>query len=350
MKDLENHDWKMLVSAICTLNSDFDTQTLEERTMSAAAEVVGADSVAFTGFRPDGVFADMVWENSDGYSAEEMEVFAAYVHENPLLRAFFAEKRKETLAITDLMPRREFERTGIYNEFYKLGGVTNQLVTPMRISDELVITCSINIASSDFSERDKAILTLIAPHLANAIRNAFAYQRLSGALETEGCGIVAFGSDGKAVYVSEFSRLLFRKYFADEKLREDGLPSSLVGWLDGTRSVDRLGEYTPPPLPLKRSSRDGEMTVRLDTNRQIGEQTLMLEEKRQPSSQIFELLGLTPREAEILLCITQGKSDSVIALLLGTSIRTVHKHVEHIYVKLGVETRTAAMLRGFELI
>jgi len=57
--------------------------------------------------------------------------------------------------------------------------------------------------------------------------------------------------------------------------------------------------------------------------------------------------GLTPREEEVLLWLATGKTDGDIATLLDISRRTVQKHLEHIYVKLGVETRTAAVMRGF---
>ena len=51
---------------------------------------------------------------------------------------------------------------------------------------------------------------------------------------------------------------------------------------------------------------------------------------------------LTQREAEVLAWLAKGKTNRDIADILGMSPRTVNKHLEHIYVKLGVETRTAA--------
>lgn len=75
----------------------------------------------------------------------------------------------------------------------------------------------------------------------------------------------------------------------------------------------------------------------------------MLEEKKSVSPEMFEVLNLTKREAEILFLITRGKTDDVISTLCRISRRTVHKHVEHIYTKPGVETRTGAMLRALEL-
>lgn len=56
----------------------------------------------------------------------------------------------------------------------------------------------------------------------------------------------------------------------------------------------------------------------------------------------LEDYGLTPREREVLFWIAEGKTNSEIAIVLGLSSHTVHKHVDHILLKLGVETRTAA--------
>ena len=53
-------------------------------------------------------------------------------------------------------------------------------------------------------------------------------------------------------------------------------------------------------------------------------------------------LGLTDREAEVLVWISYGKSNNVISDVLSISPRTVQKHLERIYEKLGVETRAAA--------
>lgn len=56
--------------------------------------------------------------------------------------------------------------------------------------------------------------------------------------------------------------------------------------------------------------------------------------------------GLTPREGDVMHWLSRGKTDAQIAALLEISPRTVHKHLEHVYVKLGVETRTAAVMRA----
>ncbi len=63
----------------------------------------------------------------------------------------------------------------------------------------------------------------------------------------------------------------------------------------------------------------------------------------------FAALPVTPREREVLSWLAAGKTDKDIGQILGMSPRTVQKHLQHIYEKLGVETRTAAVVRAMEL-
>ncbi len=67
----------------------------------------------------------------------------------------------------------------------------------------------------------------------------------------------------------------------------------------------------------------------------------------QPLEQAF---GLTPRVAETLLWLAQGKTNGDIAVILGISESTVKKHVLEIFEALNVETRTAACLQALEAL
>jgi len=64
----------------------------------------------------------------------------------------------------------------------------------------------------------------------------------------------------------------------------------------------------------------------------------------------LEKLGLTPREAEVLLWVAQGKTNSDIGTILGAAESTVKKHLHAILEKLGVENRSAATLRAIEAL
>lgn len=68
--------------------------------------------------------------------------------------------------------------------------------------------------------------------------------------------------------------------------------------------------------------------------------------KKATAVSVFKKLGLTRREAEVLLWIVRGQSNVEIAVILHISPLTVKKHLEHVYTKLGVKTRLAAAVRA----
>ena len=64
---------------------------------------------------------------------------------------------------------------------------------------------------------------------------------------------------------------------------------------------------------------------------------------------VLAALGLSPREAQVLAWVAEGKTNGEIGIILGARPRTVAKHLERIFRKLGVETRTAAAASALSL-
>ena len=65
---------------------------------------------------------------------------------------------------------------------------------------------------------------------------------------------------------------------------------------------------------------------------------------------LVKALGVTPREAEVLLWVAQGKSNADVAAILNMSEKTVKQHLGNIFAKLGLENRNAAALRVIEVL
>ena len=100
------------------------------------------------------------------------------------------------------------------------------------------------------------------------------------------------------------------------------------------------GEATP-----RRSAADGRtLTARRLGEVGMGETMWLLSVGRGSEAETSRLASaaLTPRETEVLSWIAKGKTNRDVAEILGMSPRTVNKHLEHVYEKLGVETRAAA--------
>ena len=72
-------------------------------------------------------------------------------------------------------------------------------------------------------------------------------------------------------------------------------------------------------------------------------------QSRTRESHGFAALPITAREREVLTWLAAGKTDREIADILNANPRTIQKHLQHIYEKLGVETRTAAVMRAMEM-
>jgi DNA-binding CsgD family transcriptional regulator len=164
-------------------------------------------------------------------------------------------------------------------------------------------------------------------------------------VDAAGTGVVLFGRTGDMVFSTRRSRALLADYFGARETG-DRLPDPVLRWVrreDEAFASD--GGVPRPRLPLIVAHDGRRLSVRLASA--DGRQMLLLEERHvRLDPEKLAPLGLTRREREVLAWIAMGKSNDEIASIIGTKSGTIAKHLEHIYQKLGVETRTAAALRA----
>ena len=125
----------------------------------------------------------------------------------------------------------------------------------------------------------------------------------------------------------------------------DGCPQGLLSWLRGRGQTQE-----PNSLTHRHGSLALEFTWRGRASG--GECLLALQAQRvnSPTPLLAQVLGLTPREAEVLWWATNGKTNRDIAEILQISIRTAEKHLQHVLDKLGLETRTAAAAAALRVV
>lgn len=111
-------------------------------------------------------------------------------------------------------------------------------------------------------------------------------------------------------------------------------------------------DHTPGQLPAALKQGTPSLLVRRFAERGRDDLTMLVLEEADasPGPAALMQLGLTAREAEVLYWVAQGKSNPDIATILGAGVRTVHKHVENIFRKLGLETRNAATLAAIGIL
>lgn len=164
-------------------------------------------------------------------SAEDRAAFDRHFHVHPLVRYHAYQRGANTQRISDSLPLEQFRRSALYNDYYRRIRIDHAMALPIYVRDGLLVSFVLNRTRRDFTDRERALLDVLRPHLARIYRKASA-----------------------------------------------------------------LG-------------------------------------------------GMTAREAEVLRWVAAGKSDAQIGAILRISARTVQKHLQNVYEKLGVENRTAAVNR-----
>jgi DNA-binding CsgD family transcriptional regulator len=164
-------------------------------------------------------------------SADDRAAFDRHFHEHPLVRYHGYQGGRSTQRISDALPLSEFRRSALFNDYYKRVRIDHAMALPIYVANGLLVSFVLNRTRRDFTDRERALLDVLRPHLARI------YARMTG-------------------------------------------PNRLTG-----------------------------------------------------------------RESEVLRWVAAGKSDAQIGAILRISPRTVQKHLQSVYEKLGVESRTAAAMR-----
>ncbi len=277
-------------------------------------------------------------------SPELNNTFAALADQHPSIKNARRSKSAQAVKISDFVTGRQWQRTELYNEFFRKLNIKHQMAF-LFSTEGIEVGFAANRERQDFSETHRFLLTLLAAHLSQALQNARAMARLHRIADVGGGGgTIIFSEDGSLLFCSQKATECVARFFGP--IKANRLPEDLHRWSKrGLGFPNRDGLLSGALAPLTKEGETSTLTVRLVPNHLVNEHTLVLEEHVHslPHS-VFKDFGLTGREAEVLSWVTQGKTNPEIAIILGISVKTVGHHVEHIMNKLGVERRGGAAL------
>jgi len=180
------------------------------------------------------------------------------------------------------------------------------------------------------------MLARIRVHLANARLT----QSARAALDVSGRYLLAVNSAGKIMWATPQAQKLLSDALSPGGEDDVVLPEPIPQWLDQARK-GKAGSKAEIMAALPGNER-----LRLQYMGKLGANEFLLrlakDSGTETPAEFSSELGLTAREGEVLSWLSKGKTNRDIAQILGLSPRTVDKHLEQIYSKLGVENRTAA--------
>ncbi|HTV42808.1 MAG TPA: helix-turn-helix transcriptional regulator [Candidatus Sulfotelmatobacter sp.] len=363
MKHLNSLDYRYVLECIAELYQQDDISRLKQRLPEIVSRLVPSALVWLVDFSPqrrDPPKIHSTYPENCGFTFEPEAIEIIY-REHPAIQHIARTGCMDTIKLSDFMSSRQYHQTRLYSEGLGRHGVEYNIGFQV-LEPTLADVTSVCFARDrcDFSETERLKLDLLRPHVGRAYIHAMqmAAWREKAALASDALAatrqaVIVANTDGTAAFCTDAARSYLACYFNNKPSDGDRLPSEICRWMSGQELPDRKSGQIPTPRGPFTTERDGRrLTVHLLSGRKVGQRLLLLEEKRiylsaEPLQTHF---GLSARRAEVLLWIAQGKTSEEIAIILGLSVSTVHKHTERIFERLGVESRTAAALQAVEVI
>jgi len=194
--------------------------------------------------------------------------------------------------------------------------------------------------------RAQEVLARMSVHMSSAREKVQATQARN-ALDAFGHATMAIQLDEatravRAVWQTALARQLMHDYFGVAPAQ---IPEIVLDWLRTESSLAANGRE-PRSLPIHRETPAGPRQLVFALQQRTGDDDLLIVMREVSDAAVVDAMvqafKLTLREAEVLYWVAKGKTNRDIGDILGSSPATVKKHLERVYVKLGVETRTAA--------
>ena len=207
----------------------------------------------------------------------------------------------------------------------------------------LVVGIALNRSKGDFTARDRLLLNLVRTHLVVAHhsltrileRNHYV-SALETALSDTGRGVIVATASGRVVEASREAQRLLSTHGG-------------VTLTSGTMLPPRIASLVTKPAAraqtLVLEGHGARLYLRYLGGTDNGHCVVAVDARTGNQPPPLAAANLTGREQEILAMLSASKDNSRIAAELGVSVRTVHKHLEHIYAKLDVGDRTSAAAR-----
>ncbi len=261
------------------------------------------------------------------------------VQDSPIVVAVPQRRQTEVLHMRDLVTPAEYQRTVYYNELARPLGLEEQIMG-LVIFDG-VKGCGLGVNRAErFSEEELGLFGLVHRQFGAALRRIRQNERDDALAGLPEGGWVRLDAGLQPSPVPAWLRGLLERYSPRRTVPGAGwrLPEEISGWL---RTVARASPLGLPPEYVIPGRQGTKLALRYFPDANGGGAAMKLVEYR-PAPAAPPLARLTEREREVLHWLVQGKRDGEIALILCLSPKTVSKHVEHILLKFGVASRTAA--------
>lgn len=340
---------KLALKLLEALGSSLDVQAILTEAYPLLARLVPADYGAL-GVSSTARPQDFQWAIAELPSS----FFAAYseMAAHDFVRRSVVEQPNRVLRDQEMVPRRELERNVLYRRAREVGAPVEQVMAVMLHVDEHWQSglSLYRERRRPFSDRERARLQRLAPAFANAVGNCYRFGHLAtwkSALDellastSQATLLVTHG--GTEVGRSPGVTALLNRWFAAHEQARGRLPELVLRLVLGapageSRTLWRRGAQSSLQVSVH------PVTGYLGSARWM----VRLKEHTEPTMPDAWLQRLTRREQQVAAGVLRGWDNRLIAAELGCAEATVKKHLQSIFQKLGLESRTSLVSRAAE--
>ena len=371
METLTNNDLDHVLDFLRQLYSPCSLDDFPAQVLSALSKLSGAEIFLYTCFnmqKPTMARCYTFPVVEIGSAMESISVDHNTLASHPALNDYFKSHNEQVHTISDVVSEQKTHRIEPwYTDYFQRFEIQDELgfILEMPCAPEFsafhrgqdLLALVLCHDRRNFTEHDRFLLSLIQPYLKQAYENVSSFNHVQHQLTqqrqaTEQTGMIALSIDGTLQWMTQKAGTLLHQYFPPSKAHIS-IPDLLQCWIKQQQLAQAQVNIIPtPPSSLHIEQNGNRLTIRLNLDVNAMQIYLLLEETQperfSPAS--LEMLGLTKREAEVLFEAAKDQNTKEIANHLGISDRTAKKHLEHIYAKLGVQTRTGAIMYALQTL
>lgn len=348
-----------VMDGLYDLHRHRSADTLPRAVLAALTRAIACDSAILVRIEPKIDAFTVTAIPPDAFAnLDHRTVARLHRKDHPLLFHYAKRRDPRAWSLHDFVTQAEFRQSDLYRDLYRPLGIEHQMLMLIPHPDRSPRVIALNRKDRPFEEWERANLERFWQHIVLAFRYTRGASRPRSDQRAEGVyggrGVVVLDSEGRVQLCTEQARIWLIRYatgtFSQREIRS--LPSDVAEWVRAAFSdrTLRLRGIPDPVEPLHLRRSDHYLELRLIVDHGRGQHLILLEEFALHSPPELLLgLGLTAREAEVLSWVAQGKTNRETSVILGLSNRTVQKHMERIFLKLGVETRTGAILKAWQV-
>jgi DNA-binding NarL/FixJ family response regulator len=349
MERLQQKDLRATLDFVGGLETR-DLDAFRSSVVGGLRRLVPCDVATYDEINP--ATGETMWLTDPGDHAAiaDGEAFVRNIAQHPVIEHHRITGDGSPRTFSDFYSRKQLHATALYNEFFRPMDIETQVGMLFYGPTPAIVGLTLNDERHDFTQRDRAVLDLLRPHLGRAFEAAMARSRsnrvlaaLEAGADRAGTAVMVLSADGRIEAATAGARRRVRDFFGDADTAER-LPESVELWV----RAQRRGATRP----LTRERGDRSLRVRFMPRGAPAEPDALLLEEGAPPPTPDRLrgLGLTRRQCDVLALIAAGRSNQEIADALTISPLTAKKHAENIYARLGAPGRAAAAARAHQAL